>query len=102
MASSFRMAGSKPGVVRPHDSVDSDGKVPDPLSSRHAVAQPPGEGVSRSEWARAFLEAQSPNPAVRQRGRDALTAMGSQWHDLPETPSAPTDGSSGHPTRADE
>ena len=66
------------------------------------VAQPPGEGVSKSEWARAFLEAQSPNPAVRQRGRDALTAMGCQWRDLSETPSAPTDGSSGHPTRADE
>ena len=66
------------------------------------VAQPPGAGISKSEWARAFLEAQSPNPSVRPRGRDALTAMGCQWHDLSETPSAPVDGSSGHPTRADE
>ena len=53
------------------------------------LAQPPGEGVSRSEWARAFLEAQSPNPTVRQRGRDALTAMGCQWIDPTEPPSAP-------------
>ena len=45
--------------------------------------------VSRSEWARAFLEAQSPNPTVRQRGRDALTAMGCQWVDPAESPSAP-------------
>ena len=66
------------------------------------VAQPPGEGVSKSEWARAFLEAQSPDPSVRRRGRDALTAMGCQWHDLSETPSAPADGSSGHPARDDE
>ena len=66
------------------------------------VAQPPGEGISKSEWARAFLEAQSPNPSVRQRGRDALTAMGCRWHDLSETPSEPVDGSSGHPRRANE
>ena len=66
------------------------------------VAQPPGEGVSKTEWAKAFFEAQSPNPAVRQRGRDALTAMDCQWHDFSETPSASAAGSSGHPPRAEE
>ena len=58
----------------------------DTRSSREPtfLAQPPGEGVSTRDWAQAFLEAQSPNPAVRQRGRDALTAMGCQWDDLSE------------------
>ena len=62
------------------DSDDDAGRRPSFL------AQPPGEGVDRSEWARAFLEAQSPNPDVRQRGRDALTDMGSQWVDPTESP----------------
>lgn len=47
------------------------------------LAQPPPVGVSREEWARAFLEAQSPNPDVRQRGRDALTEMGCAFMDGP-------------------
>ncbi len=47
------------------------------------LAQPPPVGVSREEWARAFLEAQSPNPDVRQRGRDALTEMGCAFLDGP-------------------
>lgn len=46
-------------------------------------AQPPPAGVSSEEWARAFLEAQSPNPSIRQRGRDALTSMGCQWSEEP-------------------
>ena len=57
--------------------------------SRHApsatppqfFAQPPPDGVSHEEWARAFLEAQSPNPEVRQRGRDTLTEMGCAFMD---------------------
>ena len=53
------------------------------------IAQPPGEGVSTGEWAQAFLEAQSPNPDVRQRGRDKLTAMGCQWHDFTEEATPP-------------
>ena len=39
------------------------------------------------KWSQAFLEAQSPNPNVRQRGRDKLTEMGYAWtetqHDEP-------------------
>ena len=50
---------------------------------RRFFAQPPPEGVSHEEWARAFLEAQSPNPVVRQRGRDALTEMGCSFMDGP-------------------
>ena len=53
------------------------------------IAQPPGEGVSTREWAQAFLEAQSPNPDVRQRGRDKLIAMGCQWHDFAEETTPP-------------
>lgn len=44
-------------------------------------AQPPPDGVPHEEWARAFLEAQSPNPEVRQRGRNALTQMGCAFMD---------------------
>ena len=53
------------------------------------IAQPPGEGVSTREWAQAFLEAQSPNHDVRQRGRDKLTAMGCQWRDSTEEATPP-------------
>ena len=42
-------------------------------------AEPPAVGVSTDEWARAFLEAQSPNPKVRDRGRAKLTDLGYQW-----------------------
>ena len=85
-------------LAAPADDIDDDARDDtaagaDAASSGNRrltfLAQPPGEGVSRSEWARAFLEAQSPNPTVRQRGRDALTAMGCQWVDPAESPSAP-------------
>ena len=54
------------------------------------LAQPPGKGVDRSEWAQAFAESMSPNPDVRQRGRDTLTYMGSQWIDPVEPQDPPT------------
>ena len=54
------------------------------------LAQPPGKGVDRSEWAQAFAESMSPNPDVRQRGRDTLTDLGSQWIDPTESPPTPT------------
>ena len=54
------------------------------------LAQPPGKGVDRSEWAQAFAESMSPNPDVRQRGRDTLTDMGSQWIDPVEPQDPPT------------
>ena len=47
-------------------------------------AQPPPPHVPNREWAMAFLQAQSPNPEVRKRGRDALDAMGCEWVDNSE------------------
>lgn len=48
---------------------------------RQFFAQPPPDGVSREAWAQAFLEAQSPNPAIRKRGRDTLTDLGCAFMD---------------------
>lgn len=55
------------------------------------LAQPPPPEVPSEDWARAFLEAQSPDPEVRRRGRDALTAMGCQWQEV-EVPPQPPQG----------
>ena len=52
-----------------------------PAGPSQFFAQPPPDGVSHEEWALAFLEAQSPNPELRQRGRDALTEMGCAFMD---------------------
>ena len=68
---------------------------PPPRPPGQFFAQPPPEGVSRREWARAFLEAQSPDPEVRQRGRDTLTDLGCDFMDgtppnPPDTTTTPT------------
>lgn len=52
-------------------------------SPEQFFAQPPPPGVSNEAWSLAFLEAQSPDPRVRQRGRDALTEMGCAFMDGP-------------------
>lgn len=56
-------------------------------SPQQFFAQPPPDGVSHDQWARAFLEAQSPNLELRRRGRDALTEMGCAFTDGPSPPS---------------